>query len=74
MFNLLILNFLFFTHTKPSKIEIRMTAFKNVARASALSRHALGRFNTPEEAARFIGFLTRLGHISGQVFQLDSRA
>ena len=37
MFNLLILNFLFFTHTKPSKIEIRMTAFKNVARASALS-------------------------------------
>lgn len=59
----------------PGFLETRMTSgLSEEARASALSRHALGRFNTPEEAARFIGFLTRLGHISGQVFQLDSRA
>lgn len=35
--------------------------------------HALGRLNTPSEAARFIAFLHSLENVSGQVFQLDSR-
>ncbi|MEN3943698.1 SDR family oxidoreductase [Prosthecobacter sp. SYSU 5D2] len=35
--------------------------------------HALGRLNTVEDAARFITFLHTMEHVSGQVFQLDSR-
>lgn len=35
--------------------------------------HALGRLNTPQDAARFIAFLHSMTHVSGQVFQLDSR-
>ena len=35
--------------------------------------HALGRLNTPQEAARFIAFLHTMENVSGQVFQLDSR-
>ena len=59
----------------PGFLETRMTAgLSDEARTTALSRHALGRFNTPLEAARFIHFLTTLDHVSGQVFQLDSRA
>lgn len=42
-------------------------------RESLLAGHALGRLNTPEDAARFILFLDSLPNISGQVFQLDSR-
>lgn len=37
------------------------------------AEHALGRFNTVENAARFIAFLARLDNVSGQVFTLDSR-
>lgn len=40
---------------------------------AARERHLLGRFNTPEDAARFVVFLDSLSHVSGQVFQLDSR-
>lgn len=59
----------------PGFLETRMTAgLSDEARAAALSRHALGRFNTAAEAARFIHFLTTLDHVSGQIFQLDSRA
>lgn len=36
-------------------------------------QHALGRFNTPEDVSRFLECLHRLEHVSGQVFQLDSR-
>ncbi len=43
------------------------------ARGRALAAHALGRFNTIGDAARFIGFLDGMSHVSGQVFQLDSR-
>ena len=58
----------------PGFLETRMTAgLPEAARSAALSRHALGRFNTPEEASRFVRFLTTLEHVSGQVFQLDSR-
>ena len=58
----------------PGFLETRMTAGLNdEARAAALERHALKRFNSKEEAARFIYFLTTTANISGQVFQLDSR-
>lgn len=59
----------------PGFLETRMTArLSDEAREQALARHALGRFNTLREAARFIHFLSTTEHISGQVFQLDSRA
>jgi 3-oxoacyl-[acyl-carrier protein] reductase len=35
--------------------------------------HELGRFNTVEDAARFIVFIDTMEHVSGQVFQLGSR-
>jgi NAD(P)-dependent dehydrogenase (short-subunit alcohol dehydrogenase family) len=37
------------------------------------AEHTLGRFNTVDNAARFIAFLARLENVSGQVFTLDSR-
>jgi 3-oxoacyl-[acyl-carrier protein] reductase len=44
---------------------------------AAVERHradnALGRFNTVDNAARFLFFLATLDHVSGQVFTLDSR-
>lgn len=59
----------------PGFLETRMTAdVKEEARAAALERHVLKRFNSTEEASRFIHFLTTTENISGQVFQLDSRA
>ena len=58
----------------PSFLETRMTApLSDAAREAAKGKHALGRFNTVEEAARFIVFLQTSPHLSGQVFQLDSR-
>ena len=42
-------------------------------RENVRAEHALGRFNTVENAARAIAFLARLDHVSGQVFTLDSR-
>ena len=41
--------------------------------ARARDAHVLGKFNTPHDAARFIGFLHGMTAVSGQVFQLDSR-
>lgn len=44
------------------------------AHDSVRRRHALGRFNTPGETARFLRFLhENLPHTSGQTFALDSR-
>jgi 3-oxoacyl-[acyl-carrier protein] reductase len=58
----------------PGFLETRMTAaLSDEARTAALARHALGRFNTVEDAARFVRTLCALPHVSGQVFQLDSR-
>ena len=58
----------------PGFLETRLTTdLSEEARSAALARHALGRFNTVEDAASFIVTLTRLSHVSGQVFQLDSR-
>jgi 3-oxoacyl-[acyl-carrier protein] reductase len=58
----------------PGFLETRMTASLSAEqRERVRSEHALGRFNTVENAARFIAFLARLDHVSGQVFTLDSR-
>ncbi|HPA19693.1 MAG TPA: SDR family NAD(P)-dependent oxidoreductase [Verrucomicrobiae bacterium] len=58
----------------PGFLETKMTApLPPAVRERALAAHALGRFNTPGDAAAFIAFLARMPHVSGQVFQLDSR-
>ena len=58
----------------PGFLETRLTTdLSEEARSAALARHVLGRFNTVEDAASFIVTLTRLSHVSGQIFQLDSR-
>ncbi len=60
----------------PGFLETRMTStLTDQRRRDVLAEHALGRFNTPCHAARFIRFLHEdLPHTSGQCFQLDSRA
>jgi 3-oxoacyl-[acyl-carrier protein] reductase len=58
----------------PGFLETRMTAGVSAGRREEIrGEHALGRFNTADNAARFIAFLARLDHVSGQVFTLDSR-
>jgi NAD(P)-dependent dehydrogenase (short-subunit alcohol dehydrogenase family) len=58
----------------PGFLETRMTAGLSPERREEVrTEHALGRFNTTENAARFIAFLARLDHVSGQTFTLDSR-
>ncbi len=58
----------------PGFLETPMTAALSAERREVVrAEHALGRFNTVENAARFIAFLARLDHVSGQVFTLDSR-
>lgn len=60
----------------PGFLETRMTRHlleDDAWKQKLLSAHALGRLNTPEDAARFIAFLHSMENISGQVFQLDSR-
>jgi NAD(P)-dependent dehydrogenase (short-subunit alcohol dehydrogenase family) len=58
----------------PGFLETRMTAPLSAARREEVrAEHALGRFNTVGNAARFIAFLAGLDHVSGQVFTLDSR-
>ena len=59
----------------PGFMLTEMTAgLRESVKESALSRHVLGRFNTPEQAAAFILCLQEvLTAASGQVFDLDSR-
>lgn len=60
----------------PGFLETKMTQhlLKNDEwREELMNAHALGRLNTPQDAARFIVFLHSLENVSGQVFQLDSR-
>lgn len=60
----------------PGFLETKMTRHllaDEAWRESLLQAHALGRLNTPEDAARFIAFLHSMPNVSGQVFQLDSR-
>jgi len=59
----------------PGFMETRMTApLTSELREKFRNSHALGRFNTVTEVAKFIAFLdTHMPHTSGQVFSLDSR-
>lgn len=58
----------------PGFLETKMSqALLEKHRPQIEAAHALGRLNTPQEAARFIAFLHTLENVSGQVFQLDSR-
>lgn len=60
----------------PGFLETKMTRHllaDEAWREQLMSAHALGRLNTPEDAARFIAFLHAMENVSGQVFQLDSR-
>ena len=58
----------------PGFLETPMTAALSAERREVVrGEHALGRFNTVDNAARFIAFLSQLDHVSGQVFTLDSR-
>ncbi len=58
----------------PGFIETKMSQpLLEKQRSQIESAHALGRLNTPQEAARFIAFLHTMENVSGQVFQLDSR-
>jgi 3-oxoacyl-[acyl-carrier protein] reductase len=58
----------------PGFLETKMTRrVLEKHRDRVLASHALGRLNTVDEAARFIAQLDGFAHVSGQVFQLDSR-
>ena len=58
----------------PGFLETKFTAeVPEKVKTEILQAHELRRFNTPEEAAKFIAFLDTMPFVSGQVFQLDSR-
>ncbi len=58
----------------PGFLETKFVRGVRPERLEAIrAEHALGHFNTVENAARFVAFLARLEHVSGQVFTLDSR-
>lgn len=58
----------------PGFLETKMTrAVLEAHRERVLAAHALGTLNTTADAARFIVQLDTFPHISGQIFQLDSR-
>lgn len=58
----------------PGFLETKFTASVPAEIKKQISQtHELGKFNTVEEAARFIVFLETLSLVSGQIFQLDSR-
>lgn len=60
----------------PGFLDTKMTRHllsDAVFRDQLLARHALGRISTVADAARMIVFLHSMSHVSGQVFQLDSR-
>jgi 3-oxoacyl-[acyl-carrier protein] reductase len=58
----------------PGFLETPMTEkLSTEVKSRALQAHALGRFNSVADAARFIVFLDSMEAVSGQVFQLDSR-
>lgn len=58
----------------PGFLETKMSQpLLDKQRPKIEAAHALGRLNTPQEAARFMAFLHTMENVSGQVFQLDSR-
>ncbi len=59
----------------PGFLETKMTRETlDKHRERILASHSLGRLNTVKDAARFIAQLDSFAHLSGQVFQLDSRS
>ncbi|MBN2505346.1 MAG: SDR family NAD(P)-dependent oxidoreductase [Verrucomicrobia bacterium] len=58
----------------PGVLRTAMTAGLNRSRLGDFAAgNALKRLNDPAEVARFVAFLVTLEHVSGQIFQLDSR-
>ena len=59
----------------PGWMETKFTSdVPTTVRERALEQHSLGRFNRPNDAAKFVAFLhAEMTAVSGQVFQLDSR-
>ncbi len=58
----------------PGFLETKFTAdMPAKMKARSLQMHELGKFNTVEDAARFIALLDTMTAVSGQIFQLDSR-
>ncbi|MEP6808795.1 MAG: SDR family NAD(P)-dependent oxidoreductase [Chthoniobacterales bacterium] len=58
----------------PGFLETKFTeTMTGENKESARQMHELGKFNTVDDAARFIAFLDTMSAVSGQVFQLDSR-
>lgn len=58
----------------PGAMATDMLERLNPAEQESLrTENVLQRLNTVEEAARFVVFLTSMNHVSGQVFQIDSR-
>jgi 3-oxoacyl-[acyl-carrier protein] reductase len=58
----------------PGFMKTPMTAgLKEERVAEIIRENFLGRASDPDDAARFILFLTTLKNVSGQIFQLDSR-
>lgn len=58
----------------PGFLETKMTdSLAEGVKERARAAHALGEFNTPDQAASFVVNLVSMTGVSGQVFQLDSR-
>ena len=58
----------------PGYLDTPMTAALSPAQSKKLiSENVLGRASTLEEVADFVLMLSKMNHVSGQVFHLDSR-
>lgn len=58
----------------PGYLDTPMTATLSPAQSKKLiSENVLGRASTLEEVCRFVLMLSKMNHVSGQVFHLDSR-
>ncbi len=60
----------------PGFLDTKMTRHlldDETHRQRVLAAHTLGQLSTAQDSARFIAFLHTMPHVSGQVFQLDSR-
>ncbi|MEQ1752337.1 MAG: SDR family oxidoreductase [Prosthecobacter sp.] len=60
----------------PGFLDTKMTRHlldDETHRQRVFAAHTLGQLSTAQDSARFIAFLHTMPHVSGQVFQLDSR-
>ncbi len=60
----------------PGFLDTKMTRHlldDETQRQRVFAAHTLGQLSTAQDGARFIAFLHTMPHVSGQVFQLDSR-